>query len=73
MMLQLAQSYRWWFGGNGAIEIWDKAAERRLPRAQHYMPPANSRFPHDDFEKMERELRVRAGISISDLPEDSAN
>ncbi len=71
MMLQLAQIYRWWFGGNGAIEIWDKATDMRLARAKHYMPSANSRFPHEDFEKMERELRARAGIS--DPPEDSAD
>ena len=71
IMLQWAQIHRWWFGSNGAIELWDKATDTRLARAQHYMPPVNSRFPHDAFEKMERELRARAGIS--DLPEDSAN
>jgi hypothetical protein len=71
MMLQWAQLHRWWFGGNGVIELWDKATNTRLARAQHYMPPVNSRFPHDEFEKMERELRARAGIS--DPPEGSAN
>lgn len=70
MMLQWAQVHRWWFGGNGVIELWDKATDARLARAQHYMPPVNSRFPHDDFEKMERELRSRAGLT--DPPEDSA-
>jgi hypothetical protein len=70
MMLQWAQIYRWWFGGNGVIELWDKATNTRLARAQHYMPPVNSRFPHDEFEKMERELRARAGLS--DPQEDSA-
>ncbi len=68
--LQIAQVYRWWFGGNGSIEIWDTATDRRLARAQHYMPPVNSRFPHDEFEKMERELSARAGISGP--PENSA-
>jgi hypothetical protein len=62
-LLQLAQIHRWWFGGNGVIEIWDKATDVRLARAQPYMPPVNSRFPHEDFEKMERELRLRAGIA----------
>ena len=71
MMLQWAQIHQWWFGGNGVIELWDKATDTRLARAQHYMPTVNSRFPHDDFEKMKRELRARAGIS--DPPEDSAN
>ncbi|MGD0381954.1 MAG: methylamine utilization protein MauJ [Thermoguttaceae bacterium] len=71
MMLQFAQMYRWWFGSNGVIELWDKATDVRLARAQPYMPPMNSRFPHDDFEKMERELRARAGIS--DPPADSAD
>lgn len=61
MMLQWAQLHRWWFGGNGVIELWD-ATEKRLARSQHYMPPVNSRFPHDEFEKMETELRARAGI-----------
>jgi hypothetical protein len=70
MMLQLAQVYQWWFGGNGVIELWDKATDTRLARAQHYMPPVNSRFPHDDFEEMKRELRARAGIP--DPPDDYA-
>jgi hypothetical protein len=65
MMLQFAQIYRWWFGSNGVIELWDKARGVRLARGQPYMPPVNSRFPHDDFEEMERELRTRAGIADS--------
>jgi tetratricopeptide (TPR) repeat protein len=60
MMLQWTQVHRWWFGSNGVIELWDKATATRLARAQHYMPPVNSLFPHDAFEKMERELRARA-------------
>ena len=71
MMLQFAQIYRWWFGSNGVIEVWDTARDVRLARAQPYMPPVNSRFPHDDFEKMERELRARVGIS--DSPDHSAD
>jgi hypothetical protein len=70
-MLQFAQVYRWWFGSNGVIELWDKAKDVRLARAQPCIPPVNSRFPHDDFEKMERELQARAGIS--DPPEHSAD
>ena len=65
LMLQLAQIYRWWFGSNGVIELWDKARGVRLARTQPYMPPVNSRFPHHDFEKMERALRTRAGIGDS--------
>ena len=61
MMLQWAQLHRWWFGGNGVIELWDTTG-KRLARSQHYMPPVNSRFPHDEFEKMEAELRARAGV-----------
>jgi hypothetical protein len=61
MMLQWAQVHRWWFGGNGVVELWD-ATGRRLARSQPYMPPVNSRFPHDEFEKMEVGLRTRAGI-----------
>jgi len=62
MKLQWAQLHRWWFGGNGVIELWD-AAGKRLARSQHYMPPVNSRFPHEESEKMEAELRARAGSS----------
>lgn len=58
MMLQWAQLHRWWFGGNGVIELWG-AAGKRLARSQHYMPPVNSRFPHEEFEKMEADLRAR--------------
>ncbi|HNS21368.1 MAG TPA: hypothetical protein PKH24_12775 [Sedimentisphaerales bacterium] len=67
MMLQWAQLHRWWFGGNGVIEFWD-ATGKQLARSQPYMPPVNSRFPHDGFEKMEAELRARAGIP--DPPKD---
>jgi hypothetical protein len=63
MMLQWAQIHRWWFGTNGIIELWDSATGKQLARSQHYMPPVNSLFPHEEFEKMESELRVRAGIS----------
>ena len=70
MMLQWAQVHRWWFGGNGVIELWD-ATGKQLARSQPYMPPVNSRFPHDEFEKMEAELRARAGIP--DLPNDVKN
>jgi hypothetical protein len=63
MMLQWAQLHRWWFGSNGTIELWDTATGTRLARAQPYMPPVNSRFPHEEFEKMEAELRARAGVS----------
>ena len=45
MMLQRAQLHRWWFGGNGTIELWDPETGTRLARAQPYMPPTNSRFP----------------------------
>lgn len=70
MMLQWAQVHRWWFGGNGVIELWD-ATGKRLAHSQPYMPPVNSRFPHDEFEKMEAELRARAGIP--DPPKDVKN
>jgi hypothetical protein len=62
MMLQWAQLHRWWFGSNGTIEIWEAATSSLLARAQPYMPPVNSRFPHDAFEKLEAEFRARAGI-----------
>ncbi len=62
MMLQWAQLHRWWFGSNGTIELWDAATGTLLARAQPYMPPVNSRFPHDEFDRMESELRARAGI-----------
>lgn len=58
MMLQWAQLHRWWYGGNGVIELWD-TTEKRLARSQPYMPPVNSRFPHDELEKLEAELRTR--------------
>jgi len=70
MMLQWAQVHRWWYGGNGVIELWD-ATGKQLARSQHYMPPVNSRFPHDEFEKIEAELRARAGIP--DPPKDVKN
>jgi len=57
MMLQWVQLYRWWFGGNGVIELWD--GENRLARSQDYMAPVNSRFPHREIEKIEAELRER--------------
>jgi hypothetical protein len=60
MILQWARVHRWWFGGNGVIELWDTANDKRLARSQHYLPPVNSCFPHDEFEKMEAELRTRA-------------
>lgn len=62
MMLQWALLHRWWFGSNGTIELWDAATGTLLARAQPYMPPVNSRFPYHEFEKMESELRARAGI-----------
>ncbi len=62
MMLQWAQIHRWWFGSNGTIELWDAVTSTLLARAQPYMPPVNSRFPHHEFDKMESELRARAGI-----------
>jgi len=62
MMLQWAQLHRWWFGSNGTIELWDAATSTLLARAQPYMPPVNSRFPHNEFDKMESGLRARAGI-----------
>ncbi len=61
MVLQWAQFHRWWFGGNGAFEFWNRATGKRLARSQHHMPPVNSRFPHEEFERMESELRARAG------------
>jgi hypothetical protein len=61
MMLQWAQAHRWWFGGNGVIELWD-ATGKQLARSQPYMPPMNYRFPHAEFEKMEAGLRARAGV-----------
>lgn len=63
--LQWIQFYRWWFGGNGVIELWDTTG-RRLARSQDYMPPVNSRFPRDEVEKLEAELRARAGIPEPD-------
>ncbi|MCG3130865.1 MAG: hypothetical protein FLDDKLPJ_01639 [Phycisphaerae bacterium] len=69
MMLQWAQIHRWWFGSNGTIELWDTATGTLLARAQPYMPPVNSRFPHDEFDKMESELRARAGSP--DPPKDA--
>jgi hypothetical protein len=62
-LLDWAQLYRGWYGGNGVIELWDIATERRIARSQPYLAPVNSRFPHDEFEKMEAGLRARAGIS----------
>ena len=59
IMLQWVQALRWWFGSNGTMELWDPATCTLLARAQPYMPPVNSRFPHDEFEKMESELRDR--------------
>lgn len=63
MMLQWAQLHRWWFGGNGVIELWETATNKRLAMAQPYKPPVNSRFPHHEFDKMECELQARAGIT----------
>jgi hypothetical protein len=63
VMLQWAQIHRWWFGANGVIELWHSATGKQLARSQHYMPPVNSLFPHEEFERMEAELRARAGIS----------
>lgn len=60
MILQWAQLHRWWYGGNGVIELW--GAEKMLARSQDYMPPVNSRFPHKEFEKLEAELRARSEI-----------
>lgn len=65
MMLQWARLHRGWFGGNGVIELWDTATDKQLARSHHYIPPVNCRFAHDEFEKMESELRTRAGISAS--------
>lgn len=61
MKLQWAQLHRWWWG-NGVVELWDTGTGKRIARTQPYMPPVNSRFLHDEFESMERELRARAGI-----------
>lgn len=61
VMLQWAQIHRWWFGGNGTIELWDTATDKRLARSQPYTPPVNSLFPHEEFDEMEAELRARAG------------
>lgn len=63
VLLQCAQLYRWWFGGNGVIELWDIAMGMRMGRSQYYLAPVNLRFPHDEFEKMESQLRERAGVS----------
>jgi hypothetical protein len=63
MMLQWAQLHRWWFGGNGVIELWDTVTDKRMARSKHYLPPVNSRFPYDEFEKMQSDLRARAGAS----------
>lgn len=62
-LLDWAQLYRGWYGGNGVIELWDIATGKRIARSQPYLAPVNSRFPHDEFEKMEIELGARAGIS----------
>lgn len=70
MMLQWVQVHRWWFGGNGVIELWD-ATGKRLACSQPYMPPVNSRFPHDEFNEMEAEFRARVGIL--DPPKDVKN
>jgi hypothetical protein len=51
-MLQWAQFHRWWFGGNGTIELWNETSGTRLGRSQPYLPPVNSRFPHSEFEVM---------------------
>lgn len=59
MMLQWAQLYRWWFGGNGTIELWDTVRAQRMARSQPYMPPINSLFPHTEFEKLQAKLRAR--------------
>jgi hypothetical protein len=59
-MLQWAQLYRGWYGGNGVIELWDNYTGKPMARSQPYLPPVNSRFPHDEFERLESELRARA-------------
>ncbi len=61
MILRQLQLYRWWFGGNGVVELWAPATNKRLAHSQPYMPPINSRFPHDEFERMVSELRARIG------------
>lgn len=62
-LLDWAQLYRGWYGGNGVIELWDIATSKQMARSEAYFAPVNSRFPHDEFEKMESGLRARAGIS----------
>jgi hypothetical protein len=58
VMLQWAELYKGWYGGNGVVELWDVTGER-MARSQPYFAPVNSRFPHDEFEKMVSELRTR--------------
>lgn len=62
MILQWLQMYRWWFGGNGVVEVWDIEVDKLMARAQPYLPPVNSWFPHGAFDKMVSELRARIGI-----------
>src|SRR5262249_795034 len=62
-LLQWARLHRGGFGGNGIVELGGTVTGKRLARSQHYLPPVNSRFPHDEFERMESKLRERASIS----------
>src|SRR5260370_33398243 len=59
ILLQSARLYRWWFGGNGVIELWDSTTGKRMGRSQHYLAPVNARFPHDEFERIMSRLRAR--------------
>lgn len=65
VMLQWAQLFRGWYGGNGVVELWDVTG-KRMARSQPYVARVNSRFPHDEFEKMESELRTRMGQNRDD-------
>ena len=59
VLLSFLQLFRWWYGGNGLVELWDTATGTRLARGQYYLPPVNARFPDEKIDAMERELRAR--------------
>ncbi len=42
MMLQWVQLHRWWFGGNGAIELWDTATGTRMARVFLAVTPSRT-------------------------------
>ena len=58
-ILDFMKYYRWWYGGNGILEVFNTATGKRLGRTKPYMPPVNRRFPHEEFEALVKELQRR--------------